>query len=101
MSFKKFLIPYLTLVLIFVCEQTMSFSMDNDAEYLRLHPNTDGDDTASLPDFDDDGTVGTSDFLIFTRVFGSSQGDGEYEARYDLDADGNIGLDPFWWVPYE
>ena len=56
----------------------------------------DGDDTASFPDFDDDGTVGVSDFLIFTRVFGSSQGDGKYEARYDLDADGKIGLFDFF-----
>lgn len=98
MSFKKFLIPYLTLVLlVFVCEHTMGSSMDSDATTtLAVTSNTDGDDTVSLSDFDDDGTVGFSDFLIFTRVFGSSQGDGRYEARYDLDADGKIGLSDFF-----
>ena len=96
MSYQKCLkyITILTLVLlVFVCEQTMGSSMDNDATTtLAVTSNTDGDDTGSLPDFDDDGTVGFSDFLIFARVFGSSRGDRKYEARYDLDADGKIGL---------
>ena len=100
MSCQKCLkyITFLTLVLlVFVCEQTMGSSMDKDATTtLAVTSHTDGDDTASLPDFDDDGTVGVSDFLIFTRVFGSSQGDGKYEARYDLDADGTIGLSDFF-----
>lgn len=97
MSFKKFLIPYLTVLLVFVCAHTMGSSMDSDATTtLAVTSNTDGEDTVSLPDFDDDGTVGTSDFLIFTRVFGSSQGDGRYEVRYDLDADGKIGLSDFF-----
>lgn len=97
MSFKKFLIPYLTVLLVFVCAHTMGSSMDSDATTtLAVTSNTDGEDTVSLSDFDDDGTVGTSDFLIFTRVFGSSQGDGKYEARYDLDADGKIGLSDFF-----
>ncbi|MYD63378.1 MAG: hypothetical protein F4W91_20270 [Gemmatimonadetes bacterium] len=100
MSYQKCLkyITFLTLVLlVFVCEQTMGSSMDKDATTtLAVTSHTDGEDTASLPDFDDDGTVGVSDFLIFTRVFGSSQGDGKYEARYDLDADGKIGLSDFF-----
>ncbi len=100
MPYQKCLkyITFLTLVLlVFVCEQTMGSSMDKDATTtLAVTSNTDGDDTASLPDFDGDGTVGLSDFLIFTRVFGSSQGDGKYEARYDLDADGTIGLSDFF-----
>lgn len=79
-------------------QNTFSLSLDVDsaAGNQAVTSHTDGEDTVSLPDFDDDGTVGVSDFLIFTRVFGSSQGDGKYEARYDLDADGTIGLSDFF-----
>ena len=47
------------------------------------------------PDFDGDGTVGISDFLLFVDVFGSRQGDEGYEARFDLDGDGIIGIGDF------
>ena len=40
-------------------------------------------------------TVGISDFLLFVDVFGSSRGDGKYEAKYDLDGDGVIGIPDF------
>ena len=51
-----------------------------------------GDDTASIPDFDGDGTVGFSDFVQFAAQFGLSQGDEEYDARFDLDGNGAIGF---------
>lgn len=44
-------------------------------------------------DFDGDGTVGVSDFLLFANQFGLSQGDAGYDARYDLD--GTIGIGDF------
>ncbi|MXZ09560.1 MAG: hypothetical protein F4Y79_08970 [Gemmatimonadetes bacterium] len=47
------------------------------------------------PDFDGDGTVGISDFLLFVDQFGFSQGDVGYDARYDLDGDGVIGIGDF------
>ena len=47
------------------------------------------------PDFDGDGTVGFSDFLAFAGVFGSQQGDGTYDTRFDLDGDGAIGFGDF------
>ena len=49
----------------------------------------------SSPDFDGDGMVGISDFLLFVNKFGSSRGDGTYEAKYDLDGDGVIGTPDF------
>ena len=49
----------------------------------------------ATPDFDGDGRVGFSDFILFAAVFGSSQGDAGYEARYDLDGDGAIGFGDF------
>ncbi len=50
---------------------------------------------AVTPDFDGDGRVGFSDFLAFAGRFGSRQGDGRYEARYDLDSNGTIGFSDF------
>ncbi len=47
------------------------------------------------PDFDGDGQVGFSDFLAFAGQFGARQGDGRYEAKYDLNSDGAIGFGDF------
>ena len=51
--------------------------------------------TTPSPDFDGDGTVGFSDFLLFVAQFGFSRDDEGYEARYDLDSDGTIGFSDF------
>ena len=47
------------------------------------------------PDFNGDGMVNISDFLLFANQFGLSQGDAGYDARYDLDGDGTIGIGDF------
>ena len=47
------------------------------------------------PDFNRDGVVNFSDFLAFGSQFGARQGDGKYEAKYDLDSDGKIGFGDF------
>ncbi len=52
-------------------------------------------DEEAAPDFDGDGRVDFFDFIRFTAVFGSSQGDARYDARYDLDGDGTIGFGDF------
>ena len=46
-------------------------------------------------DFDGDGTVGISDFLLFATRFGLSRGDAGYDARFDLDGDSTIGISDF------
>ena len=46
-------------------------------------------------DFDGNGTVGISDFLLFVSHFGSAVGQANYDARYDLDGDGQIGIGDF------
>ena len=51
--------------------------------------------SAPIPDFDGDGAVGVSDFLLFVEQFGFSQGDVGYDARFDLDGDGVIGIGDF------
>ena len=47
------------------------------------------------PDFNRDGVVNFADFLAFAGQFGLRQGDGRYEAKYDLDSDGVIGFGDF------
>ena len=47
------------------------------------------------PDFDGNGIVDISDFLLFAEQFGLSRGDAGYDARYDLDGDGTIGIGDF------
>ena len=51
--------------------------------------------TTRSADFDGDGLVGISDFLLFVEQFGSSRGDGTYQERYDLDGNGVIGIPDF------
>ena len=51
--------------------------------------------TVLSPDFDGDGQVGFSDFVLFGSQYGSRQGDGKYETKYDLDSDGVIGFSDF------
>ena len=51
--------------------------------------------TVSDADFDGNGRVGFSDFLLFAGKFGARQGDGKYEAKYDLDGDGEVGFSDF------
>ena len=51
--------------------------------------------SAPSPDFDGDGRVGFTDFVLFASRFGSTRGDGTYEAKYDLDVDHAIGFSDF------
>ncbi len=47
------------------------------------------------PDFNRDGKVDFSDFLVFAGQYGARQSDGRYETKYDLDSDGAIGFGDF------
>ena len=79
-----------------VCHAAMgSDTSDNDVSALAISINANGDETASIPDFDGDGTIGFGDFVIFAGVFGARQGDEKYEAKYDLNGDGEIGFADF------
>ena len=48
-----------------------------------------------VPDFDQNGTVDISDFLLFVGKFGSKQGDETYEDRFDLDGNGTVDISDF------
>jgi hypothetical protein len=46
-------------------------------------------------DFDSDGMVGFSDFLIFAGAFGSQSGDPTFRSDADLDQSGDVGFSDF------
>ena len=46
-------------------------------------------------DFNGNGVVNISDFLLFVSHFGTSRGDGTYDTRYDLDDNSTIGFPDF------
>ena len=53
------------------------------------------DVTATYGDFDGNGVVDISDFLLFVDVFGLSIEQEGFEARFDLDGNGVIGIPDF------
>ncbi len=72
-----------------------SDASDGDVSALAISVKANGGDTASIPDFDGDGTIGFGDFVIFAGVFGARHGDEEYDARVDLNGDGEIDFSDF------
>ena len=67
--------------------QREEVTFDNTSVALQL--------AALTPDFNGDGRVDLSDFLLFASQFGLSRGDEQYDAKYDLDGDGTIGFGDF------
>ena len=60
-----------------------------------LYSQASSPNSAGSPDFDGNGTVGFSDFVLLAKVFGSSTGDSGFDARFDLDGDGAVGFGDF------
>jgi subtilisin family serine protease len=58
----------------------------------QLDSNADGYGNACDPDFDDDGVVGGSDYLLLVRGFGARSGDGDPAYDLDLDCNGDGAL---------
>ncbi len=74
---------------------TGSNADDRSTATHAVRVDTNDDETASIPDFDGDGTIGFGDFVIFAGVFGASQGEEKYDPTYDLNGDGEIGFADF------
>ncbi len=51
--------------------------------------------TGNAADFNDDGRVNLDDYLLFFAHYALSQGDAGYDARYDLDGNGIVGVMDF------
>ena len=83
-------------LLAFVCHAAIGVNSDHGAtKAYAIKVNANGDDTASIPDFDGDGTIGFGDFLKFAAKFGLRQGDVGYDAQFDLNDDAEIGFVDF------
>ena len=70
-------------------------SDDRRARVTTVTADTRGEDTASIPDFDGDGTIGFGDFVKFAAKFGLGQSDAGYDPLFDLNGDGEIGFSDF------
>lgn len=46
-------------------------------------------------DFDGDGQVGITDFLLFVEAFGTQSGQENFDSKFDLDSDGTVGISDF------
>ncbi len=51
--------------------------------------------SATASDFDGDGVVGFTDFLVFVTAFGKTSDSEGFDTRFDLDGDGAIGFGDF------
>lgn len=51
--------------------------------------------TIALSDFDSDGLVGFSDFLLFAQAFGTSSSDTNFDPRFDLNNSGTVDFADF------
>ena len=94
-NWKLLFIAALALLVCVSYVNPASISTDALAASEKITVADDNDGALSLPDFDGDGNIGFGDFVLFAGVFGSSQGDEEYNARYDLNGDGEIGFTDF------
>ena len=82
--------------LAFVCHAATRSDADGDGTATRaVTADANGENTASIPDFDGDGTIGFGDFVKFAAKFGLNQGDVGYDAQFDLNDDAEIGFADF------
>ena len=75
-------------------DQTVVAFMCQDGKSVEVKLVRSGIGVANL-DFDGDGAVGFTDFLLFSSKFGLSEGDAGFESRYDLDGNGMVGFSDF------
>ena len=83
-------------MLALVCHAAIGANSDEDRTATQaITVDANGDNNASLSDFDGDGTIGFGDFVKFAAKLGLGQGDDGYDAQYDLNGDGDIGFSDF------
>jgi len=54
-----------------------------------------GERASHTSDFDGNGIIGFSDFLLFVQAFGTNQTGPKFDSQFDLDEDGAIGFGDF------
>ena len=63
--------------------------------YTQLDSNQDGYGNACDADYDDDGLVGSPDWILLAKAFGATSGSPSYDAALDADGNGVIGTAEF------
>ena len=58
-------------------------------------PDPDPPEPGVAADFNGDGSVDFSDFIAFAQNFGRSEGDANFDARFDLSGDGSVDFSDF------
>jgi hypothetical protein len=58
-------------------------------------PDPDPPEPGTSADFNGDGSVDFSDFIAFAQNFGRSEGDADYDARFDLTGDQTVDFSDF------
>jgi hypothetical protein len=56
---------------------------------------SDTTDTGKVGDFNGDGQVAFSDFILFAGAFGTKPGESRYDAKFDLNENQDIGFKDF------
>lgn len=75
-------------------DQTVVAFICQDGKTVEVKLIRPGVSVANL-DFDGDGAVGFTDFLLFASKFGLSEGDAGFDVKYDLDGNGIVGFSDF------
>ena len=79
-------------------QQQTTFNIFTDAEgdfRAQLIPIPRSGSIAPSPDFDGNGRVGFSDFVMFASAYGTRSGQTNFDSKFDLDGDGRIGFSDF------
>ena len=75
---------------------TINIFTDADGDFrAQLIPLPRSGSSAPSPDFDGNGRVGFSDFVMFAGAYGTRSGQTNFDSKFDLDGDGRIGFSDF------
>ena len=85
---------------VFVDDSGNLFIVDEDNHRVRMiagigAPTTVASYQVANLDYDKDGIIGFSDFLLFSAQFGKSESDREYTTGFDFDGNGRVGFNDF------
>ena len=77
-------------------QATINIFTDAEGDFrAQLIPIPRSGSIAPSPDFDGNGRVGFSDFVMFAGAYGTRSGQANFDSKFDLDGDGRVGFSDF------
>ena len=77
-------------------QATINIFTDAEGDFrAQLIPLPRSGSIAPSPDFDGNGRVGFSDFVLFARAYGTRSGQANFDSKFDLDGDSRVGFSDF------